>query len=466
MDRHWKILLLISVGSFAAFLDAPVVSIAFPAITRDFKHSSPTTLAWVLDGYFIAFAAFPVFAGRLADRFGRGRLFLTAIAAFTLTSMLAGAAPSVGLLIFARVAQGVAAGFMYPAGQSLLLAAFPADKRKMALGVLAAVVGLAIAISPTLGGYIVEGPGWRWIFYINLITGAGAFAYGARLLRPEELRIKAGQATFPDILGALLQGGAVALLVLVILKYDRWGAGDPRTIVALVLAVVAFPVFIARCRSHPAPVLNLELFRNRTFAMANVASLAFGMMFYGTIITAIFFQTAVWHFSLIESGLTFIPGALIGAVVGGPSGSLAETRGPRIVALAGSVTALVGILYWVAATGTGVDYVGAWLPGQLLWSAGATAAITALLGAALTSAPEAQYANASGINLTFRQVGGAVGVAISVAVTTTGAGSVLDRAHNVFVVMAAATAVGGIFAAGIAARQPAPEPARVTPARG
>jgi NTE family protein len=176
-------------------------------------------------------------------------------------------------------------------------------------------------------------------------------------------------------------------------------------------------------------------------------------MFYGVIITAVFFQTGVWHYSLIKSGLTFVPGALVGAVVGGPSGAIAETRGPRVVAVVGSIVALAGIVYWAAATTDNVNYVRDWLPGQLLWSAGATAAITALLGGALTSAPQEQYANASGINLTFRQIGGGVGVAISVAVTAHGAGSLLDRTHNVFVVMAVATAIGGIVCAALGTRR-------------
>lgn len=447
MQRHWKILLLISVGSFSAFLDAPVVSVAFPAIARDFPETSATTLAWILDGYFIAFATFPVFAGKLADRYGRGRLFLTAIVAFTLVSVAAGAAPSAGWLIAARVGQGIAAGFMYPAGQSLLLAAFPADKRKMALGVLAAVVGLAIAISPTLGGYIVDGPGWRWIFYLNVVLGGGVLFYGLRLLRPEELRISRPGAAFPDILGAVLQGGAVGLLVLLILRYDRWGLTSTQSIVVLALIVLASLLFVRRCMSHPAPVLDLKLFRDRTFATSNVASLAMAMTFYGTIITAVFFQTSVWHYSLIESGLTFVPGSIVGAMVGPLAGTLAETRGPRVVAVVGSVVAVAGYVWWIAATTNHPNYLGDWLPPQLVWSVGVTAAITALLGGALTSAPPEQYANASGINLTFRQVGGAIGVAVAVAVTAHGAGSLLDRTHNVFIVMAAASAVGGIVSA-------------------
>ncbi|MGB7686740.1 MAG: MFS transporter [Solirubrobacterales bacterium] len=457
MERHWKILILVSIAAFIEFLDAPIVSIALPAITEDFENPSASTLAWVLDGYFIAFAAVPVFAGRIADRYGRGRTFATAIVAFTVASVVAGAAPSVGVLIAARVAQGVAAGFIYPAGQSLLLAAFPPDKRKMALGVLAAVIGLAIAVSPTLGGYLVEGPGWRWIFYINIFLGGAALIYCLRLLSPDEMHMRQPNAPFPDVVGTLLQGGAIALLVLLILRYDTWGLASTQTAVVLAGLVIATPLFIQRCFSHPAPVLDPSLFLSRTFVLANIGSLLLGVMFYGVVINAVYFLTVVWEYSVIEAGLTFIPGSIIGAMVGGPAGMLAETRGARLVAIVGSAVAVVGLVLWATATGSSPDYVGDWLPGQLIWSAGATAAMTALIGAALTAAPEEEYANASGVNLAFRQVGGAIGVAVALAVTAHGAGDFLARTHTVFVILAIATALAGLFAVALRTESAVPE---------
>jgi EmrB/QacA subfamily drug resistance transporter len=452
MERHWKVLLLISVGSFAAFLDAPVVSIAFPAISKEFPESSPTMLAWVLDGYFIAFATFPVFGGKLADRYGRDRVFLSGVAAFTIASVVAGAAPSAGVLIAARVAQGLAAGFMYPAGQSLMLAAFPPERRKMAIGVLAAVVGLAIAISPTVGGALVDGLGWRWIFYINLALGVPALLYGVHLLRGSEHPTI--DTPFPDTIGALLQGGSVGLLVLVILKYNDWGLGSPQSIAAIAVAMVATPVFLARSRRHPSPVIDVKLFRERAFAMGNVGSMLLAVAFYGIVINSVLFMTHVWGYSLVKTGVTFVPGALIGAVVGGPSGKISETRGPRVVAGTGALCAAAGLIYIVIAAGAEPHYVRDWLPGQLLYSGGATAAITALLGAAVTAAPPAEYANASGVNLTFRQIGGAVGVALTVAVTSGTAGTILDRTDTVFLIGAIACTAGAVSS--LALRRPSP----------
>jgi len=456
VERHWKVLLLVSIGSFTAFLDAPVVSVAFPAIGESFPESSASSLAWILDGYFIAFATFPVFGSKLADRYGRDRVFLASLACFTVASVLAGAAPSTGFLIAMRVAQGLAAGFMYPAGQSMMLAEFPPERRKMALGVLAAVVGLGIAVSPAVGGIIVDGLGWRWIFYINLAIGAGALLYGVRLLRREAPPAEAA-GPFPDTLGALLQGVSVGLLVLLILKYEDWGLDSGKSLIALAVAVVLLPLFIARSRSHPSPVIDLNMFRTRVFAVANVSSLIFSITLFGSLINSVLFMSEVWGYSLLETGLALAPGGLIGAVVGGPAGGIAETRGPRVVAIAGSLTAALGLVYIVAFTGQDPNYLVGWLPGQIIYGAGATAAVTALLGAAVTSVPMERYANASGINLTFREIGGAIGVALAVAIASDGAGSALDRTHAFFVVAAVSAVLAGLVAVRLGSPAPAPE---------
>jgi EmrB/QacA subfamily drug resistance transporter len=441
LERKWKILILVAVGSFTSFLDAPVVSVAFPAISKTFPDTSATTLVWVLDAYFVAFAVFPVFAGRIADRYGAPRTFIGGLAAFTAASVLAGAATSVGVLVGARFAQGIAAAFIYPSGQAVMLREFPLKQRKMALGVLAAVAGLAISISPTIGGVVVDRLGWRWIFYINLAVGAANLLYAARLLGTAA-PAKEERSAFPDALGAMFQGMAVGCVVLVILKYETWGIGDWRILTAVAAAALALPLLVQRSRTHASPVLDLALFSERTFVVANLGSLVFAITFYGMVIAWVLFMTSVWHYSLLTTGLTFLPGALFGAVVGGPAGRIAEERGPRNVAIAGALAAAFGLALIIATTGHRAAYFSEVLPGELFYCAGATAAITALLGAALTSAPPSQYALASGINLALRQVGGAVGVAAVAAIAANASGTMLIRTHLMFAVGA-----GGALAA-------------------
>jgi EmrB/QacA subfamily drug resistance transporter len=451
LERKWSVLILVALGCFTSFLDAPVVSVAFPAIGRTFAHTPTTTLVWVLDAYFVAFAMFPVFAGRIAERYGGPRVFISGVVAFMAASVVAGAATSVGVLIGARFAQGIAAAFIIPSGQALMLREFPSEERRMAVGVLAAVAGLAISISPTIGGVVVDGLGWRWIFYANLAFGAITLLYAVRLLGTAG-PAKEERGSFPDVLGALLQGVAVGSVVLVILKYELWGVGDWRILASVAAAAIALPLLLQRSRTHASPVLDLQLFRNRTFAVANLGSLLFAITFYGTVISWVLFMTDVWHYSLLTTGLTFIPGALIGAAVGGPAGEYAEKHGPRGVAIIGALASTSGLALVIASTGHRPAFFAEVLPGSAIYSAGASAAFAALLGAAWTSAPSSQYEQASGINLALRQVGGALGVAAVGAIVADASGSMLMRTHLMFTVGAGAALTTAVVALLIAPR--------------
>lgn len=425
-----------SVGAFMAFLDAPVVSIAFPDIARTFEQTSTTSTAWVLNAYFIAFAACLVIAGKLADRFGRRRVFLGGLTLFGAASALCGAAPSLDVLIAARALQGLAAALVVPAGQGLMLAAFPAGERKVAIGALAAVVGLATAASPSVGGAIVELSSWRWIFYVNVFVGLGAIAWGTRLLDRDE---PDANAALPDFAGALLQAVAVGFVVLGLLKQHDWGLGDERTLACFAIFAVALPLFLWRCARHPAPVLDLSLFRDRGIAVANAASVLFAVGFYAVTITCVLFFTLVWGYSTIETGLALTPGALAGMVAGGIAGRVTERRGPRGVAMLGGAMAAIGLVLIISMTGQRPDFVGDWLLGGLVYTAGAVTALTALIGAAVTTVEPERFAVVSGVNAAVRQVGGAVGVAAVVGlVGTPTLSNALDRTHDAFAVAAVA----------------------------
>lgn len=440
-----------------AFLDAPVVSVAFPALHASFPSTSPTSLAWVLDAYFVGFAAFLVVAGKLSDRFGRRPMFLTGMSLFSLASLGCAVAPSAGLLIAARAAQAIAAAMVVPSGQALMLSEFPAEERQKALGVLAALIGLATGFAPTIGGVVVDTVGWRWVFYGNVFVGAAATLYGIRLLRGSEQPERAQR--LPDLLGGALVAAGLSFLVLGILKTQGWGAGDPRTLGSFAVAVACLAMFIVRCRRHPVPVLDLTLFADRTFAVANLSSLVFALGLYGAMITQVLYFTSVWGLSVLSIGLAFAPASILGAVVGVPAGRIAARNGPRGVAVAGSLAAAVGVAYIALRSGATEHYVLDWLPGQLINGVGVVAALTGLVGAALISAPPEQFALASGVNSAVRQVGGAVGVAIAVAIAGSVTGSdALTRGHEAFWV-----STGGLLLAGVAAafmRAPGAQPAR------
>src|SRR3954469_22724782 len=199
MSRRGRVAAIVSVGVFVASLDLFIVNIAFPDLQRDFAGTSLASLSWVLNAYAIVFAALLVPAGRWADRVGRKRAFLGGLALFTGGSAACAAAPSVGVLVGARVVQAAGAALLMPASLGLLLPEFPAEKRGLALGLWAAVGGTAAAAGPVIGGLLVE-LSWRWVFLVNIPIGIAAIVAGARVLR----EIREEGAERPDIVGAAL----------------------------------------------------------------------------------------------------------------------------------------------------------------------------------------------------------------------------------------------------------------------
>src|SRR4051795_1597724 len=225
MSERARVAMVVCVGVFVSSLDLFIVNIAFPDLRADFPATSLAGLSWVLNAYAIVFAALLVPAGRWADRAGRKRAFLGGLALFTLASAACAAAPSVDVLVAARVVQAAGAAVLMPASLGLLLPAFPPEKRGLAIGLWAAVGGTAAAAGPVIGGLLVEGS-WRWVFLVNLPVGIFAIVAGARVLR----EIREVDAQRPDVLGAVLLTGAVGTLIAAIVEGPDWGWTDPRVL--------------------------------------------------------------------------------------------------------------------------------------------------------------------------------------------------------------------------------------------
>jgi EmrB/QacA subfamily drug resistance transporter len=448
MTRRWKILILVSIGDFMAYLDAPVVSVAFPSIQKSYGHTSPATLAWVLDAYFIGFAAFLVIAGKLADRLGRRKLFIAGLWLLAGASLACAVAPSVGVLIAARTLQAVGAAFVIPGGLGLMLAEFDTTERKTAIGIIAAIVGLGVAASPTVGGVVVDLLSWRWIFYIGMgvVLCAAIFAY---FLLEREAPVNNG-AELPDRVGGVVQTVSLTLIVLAILKRSEWGTTDVRTLAALIVGLVAFGLFVHRSFTHRSPLIDVDLFRNGTFAVANLSVLVFSIGFFAATITSVFFMEGVWHYSVLQAGLTFAPGAAMAAVVSGLAGKLAERYGSWTISAPGCAIAGVGLILIATRTDQTPAFATEWVPGQLVYSVGVGLALTGLVGAALTSVPADQFALGSGVNAAIRQVGGALGVAVAIAtVTNIFGGKVLAHCQTSLIISAIAMFVAGAIALGL-----------------
>src|SRR3954453_4112775 len=363
LDRRWKVLLVTGVAVFMAFLDVTIVNVAFPSIREAFPASSLADLSWVLNAYNIVFAALLVPAGRLAALLGRRRLFFVGLAVFVVASALCGLAPSVEVLVGARVLQAAGAALLVPTSLGLLLPEFPPERRATATALWGAVGGVAAATGPSLGGLLIEWTDWRLVFFVNLLIGAAVLVPARRLLR--EAR-DPDRGAVPDALGIVLLAGGVAALALAIVQAPSWGWGSDRVLAAFAVAAAALAGFVWRSAVHPHPVVELGLFRVRSFAAACVGVGIFSLGFYALLLSGILFLTGVWHYSILKAGFAATPGPLMAATASALAGRIADRYGQRVVAVPGGLVFALGCLVFLTQVGEAPAYLTAYLPGTLL----------------------------------------------------------------------------------------------------
>jgi EmrB/QacA subfamily drug resistance transporter len=412
VSRRTLALLAICGGVFLAFLDTTIVNTSFPDIRRGFAHATPAELSWVLDAYFIVLAALLVPAGGIADRLGRRRVFLGGVALFVVTSLLCAVAPSWQLLVAARVLQGIGAAIVVPTSLALLLPMFPLERRAAGVGVWGAAAALAATVGPPLGGFLVEVADWRWIFLVNLPLGAAVLRAGARGL--DESRDPAATG-LPDLLGATIAAVALGLLALGLVEGNGWGWTSASTVGSLAGAAVLVAAVVARCMRHPRPIVDLALMRIPSFRRGTLGTLLFSAAFFSMILGNILFLTGVWGYSVLSAGLAVAPGPLATAVVARPAGRVADRFGHRAVIVPGTVVYAAGLLV-LRSAGIEADYVGGWLPGQLLSGIGIGLAFPTLGAAAAADIPPERFGVASAVTGAGRQIGAVLGTALLIAI--------------------------------------------------
>jgi EmrB/QacA subfamily drug resistance transporter len=408
-------LVVVSLALFMVVLDNLIVTVALPAIRADLG-ATLESLEWTINAYTLAFAVVLMPAAALADRFGRRRLFLGGLVLFTAASAGAALAPGTGTLVVARALQGVGGAIVAPLTLTLLAGAFPPEKRGAALGIWSAISGLGVALGPLVGGAVVQGISWHWIFWINVPLGVVLVPVAARILRESH-----GPATTLDLPGVGLAATGLFGLVFGLVRGQGEGWGSPLIVAALAGGVAVLAAFLAWERRAPAPMLPVSLFRRRAFAVTNAVSF---FMYFGTF-GAIFLLTQVLQlvmgYSPLQAGLRMLVWTGSTMLVAPLAGIFAERRGSRGFMVAG-LGLQAGALAWFAATvsvaqefsGLIVPFAMAGVGMALVFAPSASA----LLGAV---APE-QAGQASGANNAIREVGGVFGVAV-LATVFTGAGS-------------------------------------------
>lgn len=453
-------LLIACGGSFLAFIDVTIANLAVPNLAVDYPDAGLDTLSWVVSLYAIAFAAALAPLGRLADVLGRRTLFVGGVVVFTAASLAAALAPGVAVLLVARGVQAVGAAAMIPSSLGIVLAHSAPERRVAALGMWTAAASVAAVTGPVAGGVLVEVFDWRALFLVNVPLGVAVVAAALRLPRDER---QGGR--LPDLTGSLVLGGAVGLVVLAVTEGEDWGWGSPAVLGGLVAGTLGVAAVAWRSRRHPVPALEVSLWRNPTYATANVVSVLFGIAMYPWLLVSTIFMIEVWGFSTLEAGLAVTPGAAASAVVS--IGLSRSTRRPsaRALVLTGAVAVGASGLWLGLGVPADPAYLQWMVPAGLVGGAGIGALSVGVSSAASLSAPPTSFAAATGLNMAARQVGGGLGVGAMVALFAAAGTDPVDGPRSVYLMSAlASVAIVALAPRLRVAAVPAPAPTRVTAA--
>src|SRR5437588_19398 len=400
---------LTSTAAFMVTLDNLVVTTALPVIRRDL-HAGLGSLEWTVNAYTLTFAVLLLTGAALGDRFGRRRVPAPGLGLFTLASAAAALAPSIGALDAARALQGLGGAIVMPLTLTILSASVPAEKRGLALGAWGGISGLAIAFGPLVGGAVVSGISWNWIFWLNVPFGL--LLIPLALTRLDESH---GPTQKLDLRGLVLASGGLFGIVWGLVRGNEVGWGSPQIVGSLVAGAAVLAAFVAWEMRTPEPMLPMRFFRNRTFSLANAASLFMSFGMFGAIfLLAQFFQT-VQGYSPLASGVRILPWTVMPMFVATVAGALSDRIGGHKIIGVGLALQAVG-LAWIAAVST---------PTTLYWELVGPFTISGI-GMALFFAPVAnvvlsavrpeEQGQASGANNAVRELGGVFGVAVLAAV--------------------------------------------------
>src|SRR5438128_7300201 len=394
-----------SIALFMATLDNLVVTTALPVIRRSL-HATLQGLEWTVNAYTLTFAVLLLTGAALGDRFGRRRLFVIGLGIFTLASAAAALAPSIDILIAARAVQGVGGAIVAPLTLTILSAAVPAERRGLVLGAWGGISGLAVAIGPLVGGAVVQGISWQWIFWLNVPIGLALIPLAALRLRDSR-----GPNDSLDLPGLGFASAGLLGIVWGLVRGNQVGWASPEIITTLAGGAVLLGLFLRWELRAPAPMLPLRFFGNRTFAAANVASLLMFFGMFGSIfLLAQFFQT-VQAYSPLAAGLRILPWTAMPIFVAPIAGALSDRIGGRPLMVVG-LGLQAGGLVWIAAVTTTATSYGHLVTPLILSGAGMGLFFAPVANVVLSSVRREEEGQASGADHAIRELGGGFGVAV------------------------------------------------------
>jgi EmrB/QacA subfamily drug resistance transporter len=405
-QRKWWTLGAVAFGLFMIMLDNTVVNVALPSIQKDLGVDL-SELEWIVTGYALTFAAFMLTGGKLADLLGRRLIFVVGLTIFTISSLACGMAGSGEVLIGARIVQGVGAALMNPATLSIITATFPPEQRGAAIGIWAGVSALALAIGPLVGGLLTEHASWNWIFFVNVPVGVLAIA--ASFLLIDESKDTSEEQRL-DLPGLLASGIGLFSLTYALIEGNSYGWTSPRIVGTFTVAVVALVTFVMLERHQRVPMLDLALFRNRTFAGANAVMLLVALAMFGVFFFVSLYMQNILGYSAVQAGAAFLPMTLLIVLIAPIAGKTSDRFGSRWLMSTG-MTLLSLQLFYFSTLGVHETY---WklLPAMLIGGVGMALVMTPSAAAAMSGVPVAKAGVGSAVLNSARQVGGSVGIAL------------------------------------------------------
>jgi EmrB/QacA subfamily drug resistance transporter len=437
---RWVILASV-LGSGIAFLDSTVVNVALPSIARDLG-AGLSGLQWTLTAYLLTLGSFLVLGGSLGDLFGRRRVFVTGLVGFTVASALCGAAPSTGTLIAARAVQGVAAALLVPTSLAIISASFHPDDRGRAIGAWAGLGGIATAVGPFVGGWLIDAASWRLVFLINVPLAAIAVAVTLRHV-PETRDEEADRRL--DFAGAAALSLGLAGLVYAVIEGSGRGS-EPAVMTAAVVGMVAIVVFVLVEVRSAHPMVPLSVFRSRQFSGANAVTFVVYAALGATTFLLVLHLQQDLHYSALEAGASLLPVTLLMFAFSARSGALAQRIGPRWPMTVGALVVAAGLAL-LAGVEPGDAYATGVLPGVLVLGVGLTLTVAPLTATVLAAIEDRHAGVGAAINNAIARIAGLLAIAVLPAAAGLGSGAIgrvgLTQGFRQAMLLAATLAAAG-----------------------
>jgi EmrB/QacA subfamily drug resistance transporter len=437
LRRAYLVLGVVGIGSFLTAMSLSIVFVVYPDLVDEFPNSSNSTLSWVLNVFTIVGAPLFVLGSVAGERYGRKRTMVLGLVGFTVTSVLAALAPGPGWLIVARALQAVFTALILPMTATIILNAFPEAHRGVGAASWSAIGGVAASTGPSLGGWLIDTWSWRAAFWLNVPIGIAATIATVAVL--DESKSEEAPPV-PDVVGMFALMGGVGLLVFGLVQSSEWGWASGSVIASMAAGAALIALLIHRSTRHPVPLIDLRLFRSRTYSFGNISMFMFALSFFGTQFGAIVFLRQVWGYDLLDAGLLSTPVFAFTALFSLAAGRISDRFGDEKLGAPAVAVWTIG----VALLAIGLrDHrnMALWFSATSIAGAGAGLTWGGLFALVLRRVEPEHMSLAASITQTLQRLGNALGVAVAVTILGSRVGTTLGDHRRMFAAMTVAAVI-------------------------